>query len=510
MTGMPRRRFLAGATAAALAGPHLLRPTRARGTSEGAVDCPIDHVVVLTMENRSFDHYFGALSLLEGRDDVNGLHGDEHNAWSSGEVVPTYRLSGTTCNRLDPPHEWESSRTQWGNGHNDGYLTAVEHHYPQAADPETRPPDAADVMGYYVRSDLPFAYGASDHFTICDNYFSPIGAPTLPNRHYLHCATSGGLKDNYLDSRPKGATPSPQGDPTYGFDFRTIYQEMSEKGVDWRVYFAEAPFTMLYRWPRLKHPKRFAPMAQLYADAAAGNLASFTTIDPGYFTASDHAPQNVQLGQLFIASVYYALAASPAWERTALIVTYDEDGGFYDHVPHLRGLPDERADDDLAEDFSKSGGRLPTMVLSPWAREGGVAHQEADHTSILAFAEWRFGLDALTDRDAARRKGSENPVDWFDFGQAARPPVILPVPSFHVSMFTDCGSTYVAPPAPYVPGPRTADNPSLDLNEALRLAIQAGAIPVLTSAETRRTQVTAFRMAEAAASSGRIGSRLRV
>lgn len=281
-----------------------------------------------------------------------------------------------------------------------------------------------------------------------------------------------------------------------------------EAGVDWRVYFTEAPFTLLYRWPKENHPERFAPLARFFADAATGDLGSFTTIDPGYFTASDHAPQNVQLGQLFMASVYYALAASPAWERTALIITYDEDGGFYDHVPHLRGLADERGDPtNLEEDFSKSGGRLPTMVLGPYAKRGHVSHVEYDHTSILAFAEWRFGLEPLTQRDRSRLQNGQNLLDCFDFS-SARPPVILPVPSFHASMFTDCGSTYVAPPFPYVPGPRGPDNPGLDLNDVLSLAIRARAIPLVDPARSQRTLVKGFRMAEAAAS-GPTGSRLR-
>lgn len=509
MPGISRRRLLTGAAAAALAGPHLLRSPRARGTSSAAGDCPIDHLVVLTMENRSFDHVFGSLSLLEDRTDVDGLLGGERNAWSNGDEVEVFPLSGTVCNRLDPPHEWGESRLQWNGGANDGYLHAVEHHYPETADPASRPPDAADVMGFYRRSDLPFAYGVADHFAICDRYFSPVGGPTLPNRHYLHCGSSYGLKDNYLDSRGRGASPSPQGDPTYGFDFLTIYERMSQSNVDWRVYFTDAPFTMLYRWPRQTHPERFTPMAQFFADAAAGDLASFTTIDPGYFTASDHAPQNVQLGQLFIASVYYALAASPAWERTALVVTYDEDGGFYDHVPHRRGLVDARASADLEDDFSKSGGRLPTMVLGPWVKPRHVSHVEADHTSILALAEWRFGLEPLTERDAARGAAGENLLDCFDFGAAARPPVALPVPSFHVSMFSDCAGTYVAPPPPYVPGPREPSNPSLDLNDVLAHAVAQQAIPMLPPEVTRRTLTTAAGMAQAAAASAAPGARLR-
>lgn len=376
---------------------------------------------------------------------VEGLSGEESNAWSNGDRVPVFPLSGTTCNRLDPPHEWSSSRIQWNGGANDGYLRAVEEHYPGTAD------------------------------------------------------------------RGRGASPSPQGDPTYGFDFRTIYESMSDQGIDWRVYFTDAPSTMLYRWPRLNHPERFTPMAKFYADAAAGDLASFTTIDPAYFSASDHAPQNAQLGQLFIASVYYALAASPAWERTALVVTYDEDGGFYDHVPHLRGLADERQNlADLDHDFSKSGGRVPTMVLGPWARQGEVCHTQMDHTSILALAQECFGLGSLTERDAARRAAGQHMLDCFDFDGAPRDPVVLPVPSFHASMFTDCASTYLGPPAPYVPGPRDATNPSLDLNDLLAYSVAKKAIPMLSATATRRTLTRAFRMAEAAAASGPIGSKLRL
>lgn len=497
-----------------MVGPSLIR-------NVGASSVPIDHVVVLTMENRSFDHVFGSLSLLEGRTDVDGLRGHEHNVWSNGDVEPVFHLGGNTCTRLDPPHEWTSVRTQHAQGSESGYLRAVEEHH--HVDPDRRPPDARDPMGFYTRADLPFAYGVADRFAICDQYRSPVAGPTLPNRHYLHAATSEGMWDNYLDSRPRGASPSPRGEPTYGFDFLTIYQRMSEAGLDWRVYFTEAPFTMLYRWPRLTHPERFAPFSQFLVDAARGDLPAFTTIDPGYFTASDHAPQNVQLGQLFIASVYAALAASPAWERTALFVTYDEDGGFYDHADHLF-VPDERgsvrwdgssvvaapsfepsptgpytsgphAGDPLYGDFSLTGGRLPTMVIGPWVKERYVSPTEADHTSILAFVEWLFGLEPLAHRDRHRLEAGQTLGDCFDFGGRARSPEVLPIPSFHASMFTDCASTYLAPPAPYLPGPREPSNPGLDLNEALTAAISDRAIPSLDPAVVRRTYLDAFRLA---------------
>ena len=263
-------------------------------------------------------------------------------------------------------------------------------------------------------------------------------------------------------------------------------------------------------------------------DALAGDLPAYTTIDPGYFTASDHAPQNVQLGQLFIASVYAALAASPAWDRTALFVTYDEDGGFYDHgrhelVPDDHGSrfatgatgadvgtratwdrgsdePDapwngDHADDPLYGDFSLTGGRLPTMVMGPWAKEHYVSQVPCDHTSILAFAEWRFGLQPLAERDRWRGAAGHDLTDCFDFSGSPRRPVALPVPTFHASMFTDCASTYAAPPFPYVPGPREPGNPALDLNSVLATAIAAGAIPSIDAATVQATYRDAFRLA---------------
>ena len=539
-----RRRFVGGAAAAAAVGAvapaWLPRLARAGTTSSALItpsDCPIDHIVVLTMENRSFDHYFGALALPtdaggRGRIDVDGLTGTEMNQWSDGTPQPVFPLGGTTCNRLDPPHEWESVRIQQSNGEG-GYLRAVEAHYPaQASDARAREanPDAGDVMGYYTAADIPFAWGAAEHFTICDAYRSPVAGPTLPNRHYLHAASSHGVWDNYLDSRPRSASPSPQGDPTYGFEWRTIYQEFAETRPDleWRVYFVEAPFTMLYKWPREQMPQQFRPFSQFLVDALAGDLPAYTTIDPGYFTASDHAPQNVELGQLFIASVYAALAASPAWDRTALFVTYDEDGGFYDHGRHEL-VPDdhgsrfaggetgadigvreawdpasdeseapwngEHADDPLYADFSLTGGRLPTMVIGPWAKEHHVSHAPADHTSILAFAEWRFGLNPLSERDRWRRAAGHDMTDCFDFSGSPRRPVVLPVPAFHVSMLTDCASTYAAPPAPFVPGPRDPSNPALDLNAVLADAIAAGAIPSIDAATVQASYRDAFRLA---------------
>jgi hypothetical protein len=339
---------------------------------------------------------------------------------------------------------------------------------------------------------------------------------------------------------------------------------------------------MLYSRPRLAHPERFAPFSQFLADAAAGTLASMTTIDPGYFTASDHSPQNVQLGQLFIASVYYALAASPAWDKTVLIVTYDEDGGYYDSGGHLfvpdeRGswtwnetdgaaaraswnpehdLPPDRPSSDytgmldegsspyhhapdgqesLYADFSLTGGRLPTMVMGPWVRGtggGNVDHTPMDHASIIAFVADCLDLPddvthpatgevhSLTMRARYRRHSSWGPdpqdpggptlvgafAQTLDLSGRPRDPVLLDVPSFHATMFTDC-NTLFTPATPYVPGPRGADNPGLDLSQLLRYCIGEGNLPEVPASQVRQTYLDAFGLVEEAARGDLLGIR---
>jgi phospholipase C len=513
---LTRREFLRDVAAALAAGgaaamaPGILR---AAGTSAPDGDeCPIEHIVVLTMENRSFDHYFGSLTLDEGRTEVDGIVRDAggalpSNPWLGGDRLAMFPIEDTYCQRLDPPHEWESSRIQYADGTNEGYLRAMQLHHNDPSEPDARQPGMENVMGYYTRPQLPFLYSAADEFTICDRHFSPVGAPTLPNRHYLHAATSGGLMDNRLDD--KGTEG--MGNPLNGFGFPTIYDRIDEaaangatvggRPLDWGVYYLEAPFTMLYREPRTRHPERFKPFAAFFADLALGTLPSYVTLDPGYFTASDHSPQHVQLGQIYMAAVYAALASSGLWNKTALFITYDEDGGFYDHVPHTF-FPDERANADLELDFSKSGGRLPSVVVSPWVGRGAVhrptpvgdATPAVDHTSILAFAEWRFGLTPLTMRDAAALAENRFFLEAFDFGAGPRAAPMLDVPAFEPGMLTDCAGTYVGPPPPDVPLPPITAG--VEASDLLLHAARAGLIPMASRPEVEATLRLGARIAK--------------
>jgi phospholipase C len=325
----------------------------------------ITRVVVLMMENRSYDHYLGSRSLVEGLPG-DGLTAEMANPDAGGTSRAVYRES-TFC-VADPPHGWDSSHLQFNAGMNDGFLTEYEEDTMAGIDPH--------VMGYFVREDLPVTYALADTYTSCDRYFCSVMGPTWPNRFYFHCAQSEGLKSN--DS-PQQVMP-------------TIYDRMTDKGFSFGYFYTDLPFLLLVGGG---HP--ITPAVPSFFDAAAnGTLPNLTVIDPGFALNDDHPPHHPQLGQQFIASIYQALATSPQWKNVLFIVTYDEHGGFFDHV-----APPTVADDRAAEGFDQLGFRVPTLVIGPYVKAGHVSSVQYDHTSILKHIETLFDLEPLTARDAA-------------------------------------------------------------------------------------------------------------
>ncbi len=350
-------------------------------------DVPIDHVVFVMMENRTFDHYFGSLSLAEGRGDVDGLQGDESNALPDGTPVAPFRLTDLCV--ADPPHGWTSSRNQFADGANSGFVTE---HFDDVQDPTI----ASQVMGYHDRGLLPFYYGLADEFTLCQRWFASVMGPTWPNRYYFHAAQSAGLRSNGL---------LPHAVPT-------IYDLLDAAGITWRYYFTDLPFVALLALNdgdgsglRIdfkkfqQYGRNIAPVSRFAEDAAAGNLPQVAIVDPSFALADDHPPHHVQLGQGFVSSIFHSLASSPQWEKSLMLLTYDEHGGFFDHVP-----PPKAADERAADGFDQLGFRVPSMALGPWVKRGYASNEVLDHTSPLAFLEWRWGLPALTQRDAAANR----------------------------------------------------------------------------------------------------------
>jgi phospholipase C len=327
--------------------------------------------VYMMMENRSYDHWFGARKLLEG------LPGDGLTAGMSlrdldGKAVPIYVPDRDSVCALDPPHGWDTLRGSFNAGKNDGFLTQHQLQHGKAA---------IEPMQYLTRTQLPVSYALADAYTSCDRWFCSMMGPTWPNRFYWHAGTCFGVQSNVLID-PDQFQPS-------------IYHRLDAKGIDWAYYYATIPVVgIIGGIPNLDAKLR--RFRQFLEDAAAGTLPAVVYIDPAFNDNDDHPPVHPINGQALIASVYKALATSPQWQNCVLVITYDENGGFYDHVPPPK-VVDERA----ALGFDQLGFRVPTMVIGPYVKQGYVSSVTYDHTSALKQLQNAFKLDPLTARTTA-------------------------------------------------------------------------------------------------------------
>ena len=340
---------------------------------------PIDTVVILMMENRSFDHYLGWLATDEpyleaGRSRygagfaVDGIVDLAYPDPATGDLVATYHLPERVgqqdpwrgCGHPDPGHGPVQGRAQRDRG-----FLAVD--------------SGNDVfaLGYFTGNDLPIYAPLARSFTIFDRYHAALLSSTYPNRLYLQSAQCGDDMDPPL--------PVDQ----LGFDWPAIWDRLLAAGVSCANYFLDVP-SALFFGPRMLPILR--PFADFFADAAAGTLPHVVLLDPSFvsgFRTDDHPIGDMRVAQAFVANVVRALVRSPQWSRLALFVTYDEWGGFFDHVAPPIVLDDRASSVDLSN-FGQTGFRVPTFLVSPYALPGFVDHRRYDHTSILRFLEWRF------------------------------------------------------------------------------------------------------------------------
>jgi phospholipase C len=356
---------------------------------------PIEHIIVLMQENRSFDSYFGKLP------GVDGLPSNASNPDADGTPVSSFHQT-KYCTK-DTDHSWDGSHNEYDSGKNDGFVIQNN-------------PDGERAIGYYDQTDLPFYYDLAKHFAIADRYFCSLLSSTYPNRFYLLAGTSAGHIHN--DTGPGG------------FRQRSIFDALDENNISWKIYYTDAPFAIFLQVKNRVQNQAF--ITEFATDAAAGRLPQVTFIDPAFTPllgpeTDEHPPSNIQVGQQFVAQVINAVVDSPVWSSTALFLTYDEHGGFFDHVPPPSAcVPDDIAPKldpgDLDAQFDRYGFRVPFVLVSPYARPGYVSHKVYDHTSILRFIETRFDLPALTNRDA----NADPLLDLFDFAHPAliNPPVL--------------------------------------------------------------------------------------
>jgi phospholipase C len=378
---------------------------------------PIDHFVLLMMENRSYDHYFGWLKgYSDARQNQKYPDADGHLvATRHASTLGTNGVEWKGCGHPDPGHGWTSGRAQL----NGGFLA------PGSGNDEF-------ALCYYNRGDLGFIHEAARNYTLYDRYFCSILASTWPNRYYKWSAQSGGLKNN-------GIAPG-------GNNWETIFDRALARGLTVKYYYSDLPFAALFG---ARSSTWIAPISQYYADAAAGSLPNVAIVDPAYgdgsgsdgLSADEHPLGDVRLGQAFQADVVNAFTHSPNYRRGALFLIYDEWGGFFDHVRPPR-VPDDRASTEQNEDFGQLGFRVPAVAVSPYTRNRGVTqkghlggwwfkpvwrveHGTYAHESILNFISYRFGLGFLN----KRHKYANNIGHSFDFwGKTDFVPADLPDP----------------------------------------------------------------------------------
>jgi phospholipase C len=429
---LTRRKFMqlmggaTAATAAGITGTDLL--SRAVANASPLVSAGgrggVEHVVILMMENRSFDHFLGWLPGADGRTDLAFRSTD-------GNVYPNYPLAPDFqgCGYSDPDHSWEGWLVQHNFGKMDGFLQRPT---PPADNPGVTLAAANTFpIGYYSNRhhdgrrklvpDLPVTGALAENYTVLDRYFCSFAGETFPNRFYQHAArTDRDHNSNVISTLPSiwdqlSPIPNTRGIPTGGYFFRDL------------------PFLALWG---LSHFPFWHPFAPGDTDAlgipvttpsfldvvAAGNLPNVSFIDPAFDTegngtsADDHPLADVRLGQRFIADAYHALASAGYLDNTVFVVTYDEWGGFYDHVPPPRVIDDtdpatvDHAGDSstptdgrLVPDYRQLGFRVPAIVVSNLAEARVVHHGPFEHTSTLKLVEKTFGLKPMTARDARAR-----------------------------------------------------------------------------------------------------------
>jgi phospholipase C len=361
----------------------------------------IKHIVVLMMENHSYDNHLGMLGRAGADGFTLGANGKPTatNPYPDGRIQHAFRMPTTCQLKGKPSQSWNDSHTQFAGGKLNGFVKSGS---------------GPVAMGYWEKADLPFYYSLASTFPIADRYFCSLLGQTFPNRRYLIAGTSLGMVND--------GVPNPLEYPAHG----TIFDSLHKAGVSFADYYTPAahilPIATMELFPELlvRHGGALHDIDDFFQAARKGTLPGFSIVDPNYLGNSEEDPENIAYGEQFAASVIDAVMHGPVWKNTLLLWTFDEHGGYYDHVAPPRAIaPDDIGPKVSAGDayngFHQYGFRVPCAMISPWARRDYVSHTVFDHTSITALVEAKWNLPAMTYRDA----NAHNMLDMLDFSSPA-------------------------------------------------------------------------------------------
>ncbi len=491
-SGISRRTFIGGTAAAAAAlltglqgcggssevggtssgsastgsrGPNSLPdPSRAAGVADETL--PFDHVVIVMMENHAFDNYLGMLP-LRGQPKADGFRFDANGVPLNsnplkGGYQKAFHLQGT-CQPGSVTQNWNSSHTQIDSGRMDGFASTSN-----------------TAMGYWDESDLPFYYSLAKTFCLGNRSFASAPAQTYPNRRFLYSGTAQGT----ISTDASGfKLPAPANG--------TLMDLLSKYKLSWRNYFTDLPATVIIPQTLQDHPLNYASIAQFYLDCALGTLPAVSFVDPEFglvdevggelfkfldaipglpqpindalgvlrnkidsISGSEENPADIAIGEAFVARVVRAVMNSPNWSRTLLVWTYDEHGGYYDHVPPASAvepdsIPPTLSASDTPGAYNITGMRVPTVVVSPYSKPNDVTDVVHDHTSIIATIAQKWNLPALTYRDAQ----ANTLLDFLDLNAAPAfmtPPTLATpaLPEFGLGECTGVAPAPVISPTP--------------------------------------------------------------
>jgi phospholipase C len=375
-------------------------PTKPEGTD---LLPAVEHIVVLMMENHSFDSYFGTLGRGDGF--TLGAGGLPTNSCpdAAGDPVTAFANGSTDQTGFQVRLGWNNVFRQANSGAMDGFVVHSGH----------------ESMAYFTDEEIPFYHALAREFPVCDRWFCSVPAATYPNRRFMSAGTAAGLHNT--DVAEVLANPTaPNG---------TIFERLDAFGIPWSNFSAGLPEVALWPSYYFGNEDKVRPIEEFYERCRAGTLPGLSLVTPA-LGGDEHPPQDVAVGEQFSAGVIGEVLDGPGWESTVLVFTYDEHGGFYDHVapppavPPGDGIPPLLPDPDPgAEEYDRYGMRVPAVVVSPFARAGYVSSVVHDHTSILRLVETKWNIGSITGRDA----NASNLLDTLDLtSPPADPPELAP------------------------------------------------------------------------------------